>query len=424
MSVGSHRRDGGMRWVYNPLCLILALACSGCATAAPTPEPVTIGFAHPDVDVDFYQAMVDEFGVSHPHITVELHASGGNPFGALGTGDADVLVVSPYALIALQQQGQIISLDPFIEQERSFDLSGFYPGAMEPLTMEGKRWAIPAGVDVLVTFYSRDLFDQHSLPYPEIGWTWDDFLNAGLTITDPDEGIYGYTTTGTMTDPSYFDAVFFIYQHGGRLFDSLQDPSHTTFDDPLAVDAVDWYARLYHEYDIAPTPQEARQAFGGGQYAIYDGLRHGKVGMWFGMLSERGGIGWPVEWFVNWGMAPLPQDVTSITQAQVEGYVIYAETKHPDACWEWITFLSQQMPYRLMPARKALAESSAYGQRVGQDVAAVARASMENAVLINLLAFAEFEGDMENFARAVGEVIDETSTPQAAMDWVQQQTEQ
>jgi hypothetical protein len=139
---------------------------------------------------------------------------------------------------------------------------------------------------------------------------------------------------------------------------------------------------LYHEYDVAPTPQEARRAFGGGQYAIYDGLRHGNVGMWFGNLSERGGIGWPVEWFFSWGMAPLPRDVTSITQAQVEAYVIYAGTEHPDACWEWITFLSRQMLYRLMPARKTVAESSAWGQGVGQDVAAVARASMENAVLI------------------------------------------
>ena len=66
-----------------------------------------------------------------------------------------------------------------------------------------------------------------------------------------------------------------------------------------------WYADLYHEYNVAPTLKEARSAFGPGQYAFYDGMRKGQVGMWFGGLSERGGMAWRAEWFVNWGMAPL-----------------------------------------------------------------------------------------------------------------------
>jgi hypothetical protein len=187
---------------------------------------------------------------------------------------------------------------------------------------------------------------------------------------------------------------------------------------------VEWYAGLFHEHDVAPTPSEARRAFGGNQYAFFDGLRHGKVGMWIGMLSERGGMTWPVEWFVNWGMVPLPRDAQAITQADVEGYAIYAQTEHPDACWQWITFLSQRIPYRLMPARQSLAESTAYGQLVGEDVAIVARASMENAVLINLIAFAEFEDDMNVLAEAVGEVIDENMTPREAMEWAQRRAEQ
>ena len=196
------------------------------------------------------------------------------------------------------------------------------------------------------------------------------------------------------------------------------------FDDPLTVEALEWYAGLYHEYEVAPTPQEARSAFGGGQYAFFDGLRHGRVGMWMGGFSERGGLTWPVEWFVNWGMAPLPRDAQSITQAQIEGYAIYSQTGHPDACWQWIVFLSRQTPERLMPARKSLAESSAYGKLVGEDVAAVARASMESAVLINLGAFVEFEGAMDVFAEAVGDVIDGEATPQEALSEAQRRAEQ
>jgi hypothetical protein len=38
-------------------------------------------------------------------------------------------------------------LDPFIEQDESFDLSDFYPATLETFTIEGKTWAIPYGVD-------------------------------------------------------------------------------------------------------------------------------------------------------------------------------------------------------------------------------------------------------------------------------------
>jgi ABC-type glycerol-3-phosphate transport system substrate-binding protein len=406
------------------LCLLLGPIIAGCAGATPTPEPVAITFVHPDFDTEYYETLVAEFNESYPYITVELRSQTGSIINELGGGHVDVFAASPYALIQLRGQGDILSLDPFIERDQSFNLPDFYPGVVELLTIEGKTWAVPAGIDVAVMFYSQDLFDQYGVPYPEIGWTWNDFLEAGLAISDPDAGIYGYTTTGTVTDPGYPEVPFFIYQHGGRLFDSLRNPTYTTFDDPLTIQAVEWYARLFHEYDVAPTPSEARRAFGGNQYAVFDGLRHGKVGMWIGMLSERGGMTWPVEWFVNWGMVPLPRDAQAITQADVEGYAIYAQTEHPDACWQWITFLSQRIPYRLMPARKSLAESTAYGQLVGEDVAIVARASMENAVLINLIAFAEFEDDMGVLAEAVGEVIDENMTPEEAMEWAQRRAEQ
>lgn len=413
---------------YLVACLIVALL-AGCAQPTSSPEPITITFAYPEVDADYYAEAARRFHEQHPDITVELLPVNWDVLRNLDAENIDAFVTTPFAMFGLLEQGDILSLDPFVEQDRSLDLSDYYPGAVELLTVENKMWAVPYGVDPVVMFYSRDLFDQHNAPYPEIGWTWEDFLNAGLSITDPDARIYGYTTIGTTTDPTYPDAAFFVYQHGGRLFDSLQGPTRTTFDDALTIEAVEWYARLYQEYDVAPTPQEARRTFGGGQYAIYDGLRHGNVGMWNGSFSERGGMTWPVEWFMNWGMAPLPQDAQFITQADVEGYAIHAQTPHPDACWKWIVFLSQpalsnvQQPHRLMPARRSVAESAAYGQLVGVDVAAVLRTSMENAVMIDLVAFARFEDAMDIFGEAIGAVVDGSLTPQEALEQAQQRVE-
>jgi ABC-type glycerol-3-phosphate transport system substrate-binding protein len=123
---------------------------------------------------------------------------------------------------------------------------------------------------------------------------------------------------------------------------------------------------------------------------------------------------------MNWGMAPLPREELSITQANVEGYAIYSQTEHPDACWEWIRFLTQETGYRLMPAFKPLAESSAYKEFVGEEVATTARASVENAVMISPR-LAAFEQVLGLFARGVHMIVEEEASAQEAMDWAQHQ---
>ena len=127
---------------------------------------------------------------------------------------------------------------------------------------------------------------------------------------------------------------------------------------------------------------------------------------------------------MRWGMAPLPRDAQSATVASVEGTFISAQTPHPDACWQWVVFLSRQSPDRLIPARRSLVESAAYERRVGDDTAAVVRESVEGELLLFPTSLPEAgEAAWEIFEEAVDAIIDERSTPQEAMGWAQQQSE-
>jgi len=123
-----------------------------------------------------------------------------------------------------------------------------------------------------------------------------------------------------------------------------------------------------------------------------------------------------------WGVVPLPRDAQSATLTLVEGYFVSSQAQHPDACWQWISFLSEQTSHRLMPARKSLAESAAYEQQVGSDVAAVARASMESAMLPSPR-LVEFGGVWEIFWTALDEIVSGRSTPEEAMISAQQEAE-
>lgn len=423
MSFGNLCTRAGRLGLLCAITCLLVIPFSGCGGPAPTAEPVTITFTHATFDTEYYEPLVQEFNESYPYITVELRPREPMDWwrqGNLRVDDTDVFVTWDSALSRLQKQGDILSLDPFIEQDESLDLPDFYPGMVEHLASEGKTWAIPAGVDIIVMFYNQDLFDKYNVPYPEIGWTWEDFLNIVLAIRDSEAGVFGYAP-----DESLPDSVTFIYQHGGRIADDVQQPTRATFDDPLTIEALEWYARLIHEYDAVPTPQDARRAFGGGNYYIGRGFMQGKLGMWAGTFSQWGGrYYWPTEWNMRWGVVPLPRDAQSATIALVEGYFISSQTQHLDACWQWIAFLSKQIPNRLTPARRSLVESTAYERQVGRDAAAAIRESIAGELLLLPTSSPEgFEEIWGIFLEALEAIINEQSTPQEAMDWAQRQSE-
>ena len=410
----SHTRIGHSGLTGAVICLLVVSlsSCSGGTT--PTPGPATIAFAHSGFDAEYYEALAQEFNESYPYITIEFVSS--------DAGDADVFVDSQFGLGELREQDNVLSLDPFIEQDASFDLSAFYPGMVGLFTREGEVWAIPAGMDMLVMFYNQDLFDQYDVPYPEVGWTWDDFLDRALALRDPDAGIFGYAPTDRIVD-----VLSFIYQHGGRLLDDRQNPIRTTFDDPLTIEALEWYAGLIHAHNVAPTQEQLYDKDLGGTGSAVVGVYLNRVGMWIGWLSERGGgrqvsETWPGEWKMRWGIVPLPRDAQSATLTFVEGYFVSSQARHPDGCWQWISFLSERTPYRLMPARQSLAESAAYGQQVGSDVAAVGRASLESAVVLSPR-LVGFGGVWGIFWRALEAIISGSSTPEEAMIGAQQEAE-
>jgi multiple sugar transport system substrate-binding protein len=397
------------------VCLVAAplVGCSGADTA--TPEPVTITFAYTDSpeDAEYYGKLIAAFNEEYPYITVELVTP--------GAGEPDVFVDAPFDLHDMVADGEILSLDPFIEQDTAFDRSDYYPGTLALFAREGKMWAIPAGVDIRVMYYNQELFDAYGVDYPESGWTWEDFVYRALALRDESGGVFGYVGVD-----AFLDALTFVYLHGGGIFDDINNPTRTTFDDPLTIEAVAWYADLIHEHNVAPTSGQLFSApFQGSAQA---GVYAGKVGMWSGWLSERGGSEvinqtWPVKWNMDWSMAPLPQDAQAGTLTIAIGYFISAEAASPEACWQWISFLSGQIPQGLMPARKSVAESNAFEVLVGADVASVARTSMESAMLPTPELLAQFGPALGLFGNALETVLGANGTAEEALSRAQQQAE-
>jgi ABC-type glycerol-3-phosphate transport system substrate-binding protein len=400
------------------VCLAaLLLAClPGCTTLGLVEKPITITFAFPSYDLAYYQRLLPAFKKQAANITVELHPIQSAP----GQIDfkRDVFVFNWE--VSANAQDQVVKaakpLDMLLEQDRSFNVADFYPNTLDAFKQNGKLYAIPAGLDPWVMYYNRDLFDQYGVPYPQLGWTWDDFLQKAAAISHPDEAIYGYTTR-----PGYYDSFFFLGQHGGRLVDSNGQP---TFNDPLNVEAMLWYSRLFNDLNLAPTPAQAATAYGYANDSSLLGILKGKIGMWNGTLSDRGGMNQDlVKWNIRWGVAPLPREAQAFTGIFFEGYAISNESANPDAAWQWIAFLSQQIPNRLMPARRSLVESASFANQAGKEVAEAGRASLENAILVTPEALRQLGPAIGLFFDAVRQIVEQHTPPAIALDGAQKQAQ-
>jgi ABC-type glycerol-3-phosphate transport system substrate-binding protein len=393
------------------ITIALLVAFTGCVQVTPPPEPVTITFECDEEDEAYCNRLIDAFHEDHGHITVELVRPKRYQYP-----EADVFVIWPFARrFFLQEDIDLLDLTPFIEQDRTFDREDLHPGTLSLFDDDGEMWAVPFMIDVDVMYYNRDLLDRYGVAYPQLDWTWDDFLRIGQALYDPDAGIYGYTP-----DEQLDDVLAFVYQNGGKIFDDLDDPTRTTFDDPLTVEALDWYAKLMYEREAAATPQQARKAYGIAGYT-QTGIEQGRLGMWMGSLSEREGGPGDVEWNVNWGIAPLPRGKQSATFAFILGYTISPQAENPDACWQWVSFLTHQMPRYGMPVRKSLVASEAFEDEMGQDVAAVARAFIEYAMWLNPTAW-DIYGTFDIFNEGVAKIVGNNETAGGAMTWAQQKS--
>jgi multiple sugar transport system substrate-binding protein len=402
--------------------IILIILVSSCQEDQNPVEPVSLRFAFHQREEEHFSALASEFEEKHPFIKIEL-VSGNNSFlNNLGPDDADVFIVSTNQMRRMMGQGDLLGLTPFIAEDQSFNQSDFYPGTLELLNTEGETWGIPIGIDLYAMFYNQELFDQAGLSYPTVGWDWDNFLDYALAITQPDDPsnpIYGYCATS-----GYQDTFALVYALGGSLVDDIQRPTSVTFDDPMTIEAMEFYAKLFLDWEVAPPP-EILQRYYGGNNPFYEILRRGNVGMWVLPLSSERFLRQFGEQNFDVGVAPLPSTTQSFSPIWVDdAYVISAATSHLDESWEWISFLSHHVHPGNIPARVSLIGSQEFDDSFDHETTELVLTVMQNATPISLWYIMDLNQELEYFSEAVEQMITGESEPADALITAQEKAMQ
>ena len=364
-----------------------------------TPRPdgasgaVTIAVAPPaGADVLAYRALANAFNQARTEVEVQIVSP-----GQAQTADCFVggqLGAEP------STRADLLDLQPLLDADPSFSLDGFFPRFLDAFRFQGDLWGIPTQAEVRVLFYNRDLFDAEGVPYPEAGWTLDDFLARAVALTKGDGAEEQYGFLPLNGDAS--DLPVWVALQGAALWDGEGRPR---FDAPDVVAAVGWYTDLGLKHGVMPTsPDDLPDPDPAAQEAGNALVRAGRVAMWTDFTGLDRSSVWPMDAEV--GMAPLPVGVERVADFLYEGLFISVDTPHPEACWEWLKFVSGQVePVRGLPARRSLLDSLAFAGEVGDEAAETYRALLDYADLYRP-ATVEASNQIHWLYRAVADIWD------------------
>lgn len=294
--------------------------------------------------VDMNTLLRAELAGEGPDVAIQVANTNGIAGAVLNTGnDTPVNYGLRNAVLDLTQ------FDDFDEVAQRF-----YPSALTAFTFDGATYALPETQTFPVMFYRKDIIAELGLEIPE---TWDD-VKVIMSVLAKNQMEFGML-------PSEQIFAMLLYQNGGDYYN--EGGISSALDSDIAVNTFKEYCEYYTDYGLDKTTS-VEERFRTGEcpiiiadYTVYNNLEVSApdiAGLWDftivpGTVQEDGSVDHSVGCT---GLASL----------------IMADTKEPEACWEFIkwwtsadvqTLFDREMESLMgSAARVATANQEAFGR--------------------------------------------------------------
>jgi len=293
-------------------------------------------YAPPDLAVR--EKVNSAFTTANPTVTLkqELLPAGQNYFEKLQTLIAantppDVFdmwegYVQPYA-----ENGAILNLDPFLENDPKLKKDGLLPAAIDTASWQNHLYALLIGFipGPVSLYYNVDHFDKAGLTPPTADWTWNDLRTAAQKLTVDANSDGTPEQWGMAFDLWFVQWLYWSWSNGGDMFDQAQ--TKCTLNTPACVEAIQWWADLVNKdkFAIAPATLASMQgglnAFQTGAVSMYSG------NAWdVGTLKEAKDLKWKAV------LTPKANNGQRAWYTHLQCWAISSKAKAPDAAWQYI----------------------------------------------------------------------------------------
>jgi ABC-type sugar transport system permease subunit/ABC-type glycerol-3-phosphate transport system substrate-binding protein len=221
-------------------------------------------------------------------------------------------------------------VDRFLAASKSLKKDTFFPEALKTASFDNHIYGIPWYLDTRLIYFRKDILKK--IGYTSFPHTWDDFFNMTekLKKYKKDNNLPGYCMTLPGNDWQIF--LIFLWQHGASIFGN--ELSDCLVNSPKAAKALKFYKSFF---DMNLSPFEASSdmdifnAFETGFFPIFIS------GPWMISEIEKNKPSLNGKWAT--ARMPAKQNYTSFMGGS--NLVIFKNTKHKEASWKFIQFLSR-----------------------------------------------------------------------------------
>lgn len=351
-----------MRKLGMAMLAIAAIMLSGCQPpAANSQNPITLrlsGWQSNPKEKQLLQTVLQQFEAKNPTIKVKYETINSEYMDVIKTrliGDVapDVFYLDAFEAPALMKYGVLEPLDAYISPE--FNLADFEPSLLNAFRYQGKLYGLPKDFSTLALIYNQATFREAGMTQPPA--TWDGFLQTAkrLTVRDRMGNIQRY---GFGVEPELARQTFMIQAFGGRLIDHKGYAQFATADGLKGLQlVVDQYRR---------DRTSARASDVGATWGS-EMLGQGKAAM---VIEGPWSIPYFKETFpsLQFAIAEVPKlNHHRHTMAYTVAYVMNRKTKHKDAAWKLIAYLTGKEGMKAwanqglaLPARRSVLATSGY----------------------------------------------------------------
>jgi multiple sugar transport system substrate-binding protein len=307
-----------------------------------------------------------EFERRHPGVEIQRENIPGSQdyvrkllLSFIAGAEPDIIRLDASSAAVFIDNGALMDLTPFIEGENGIDLNDYFPNVTNIARRGDALYAIPIDFTPMVVYYNRRLFDEARVPYPEPGWTWDDFLSKAKALTR--EGRYGTTFANWM--PGWLP---WVWAGGGDVLGPTGKAVGAA-DSEATVRAVTWLRDLVTVHKVAPSlsqmAAEGAAPFANAQAAMETS------GHWNLVTLASA----PKVKLQEVGVAPIPvarKGMPPTTVIYESGWSIGKNCRNPELAWEFIRYYTSAEVQRKLQktgigicARKDIAQERAVDER-------------------------------------------------------------
>ena len=336
--------------------MTVLLTFSGCGPGNKSDgaSEVKVAFWGSPEEIEIITNSIKGWQAAHPNIKLVFEHTPYTGYDSkiltriAGGAAPDIIATEVDYFVTFATKGVLEDLSSYIEGDKEFLKSNYFPTILDRFTLDGRLYAVPRDVAPFAcVFYNKDLFDEAGIAYPDDNWTWEDMLRMARTLTKKDAsgrtiqyGFYGWAWQN------------FIYGNGGALVDDVKNPTKTLLNDPKSIEGLQFYADLANLYHVMPAPI-ALSNLGMGIDLMFSS---GRLAMFLSGIWETPGLR---NYDFRWDVAMFPKNAKGSRAfgSGGSGYAILKSSKHKKEAWEVVKALTGAEGQREL-AKRGLAQPS------------------------------------------------------------------